>query len=337
MAKEKRDELVKDAFAHKEYLSLKNNPLIKNPVYKNSKGKEFSLRTKDIPKDLPESDKVKYTQLKQKYEELKEKMLIARNKAIVKKSVFAPGLTYLEGYEDDVLDKFSKFWSVEEIHKYLSLDIGRPVSISTLEKFRIQKRLDIQKGQDEYLKTTDELRFVHKKSRLEELSLLYNQNKQIWDKSGRALDYRNLLQTMEQIRKEVEGDNLNVNVKGKLDIELTLNTHIQQELLQKLTLMDIIVSRIAAKQNINPQYLLFRLNTSLYSKFSGAQPITEEDLNQEPFYPSSMMFNIQDIEKKAVEVKNEEEKMKKIVIPIKESKNDVKSKILKMLDDKKGK
>jgi hypothetical protein len=77
---------------------------------------------------------------------------------------------------------------------------------------------------------------------------------------------------------------------------------IQQEILQKTNILDIIIARAAARLNVNPRFLLMRMHRSRYAKLTGMAMLTDEDKlidnpNDMIDYPSSHNYSLDELKK----------------------------------------
>ena len=218
--------------------------------------------------------------------------------------------TLLEERQTEILELFGKFYSINEVHKILIEEYQLHCNVILVENFRLKHLDRIKELQDEYLRDFSEIRLTHKKSRLEELNDLYIGRKTIYGITQSKDDYKLLLQTIEQIKKEVDGDFV-VNGQINIDVEHTVNFHVQRELLKGLAIKDIILTRLSARLGINSNYLIHRLHTSYYSKFNGygSELTNQEDI---PQYPSQYVYDFNELLPRVQEKKNEAEQLKTI-------------------------
>ena len=88
---------------------------------------------------------------------------------------------------------------------------------------------------------------------------------------------------IEQIRREVKGDEIKLTVDGKIDINATIQANMTlNEVLQKLPINMIIIGLVAAKQNVNPAALIASLGNSYYSKINGFSKLYDKSEVQLP-------------------------------------------------------
>ena len=103
-----------------------------------------------------------------------------------------------------------------------------------------------------------------------------------------------MLKTLEQIRKEAEGDILTINGAIDVNIEAQIQEHIQEEIYKTINLKEIILGRVAARMNYDPSKLIAALHNSYYAKF--VQISGEYDEDAEITYPSSQAYDFTKIE-----------------------------------------
>lgn len=185
-----------------------------------------------------------------------------------------------------------------EVHKIVSLEWGYDVSVVTVRNFRRAHLSEITKLQDEFMKDFSSIRLSHKRARIEELQKLYNSRSAIYERSQSQNDYRLLLMTMKELREETRDDTLRIEHNLNANINLKINNHIEKEIMNGMTINDIIIARASSKMNVNPAFLIARLHQSIYAKFNG---FVKPD-GEAPTYPSSMVYNWTQIEKQHKDV-----------------------------------
>jgi hypothetical protein len=229
------------------------------------------------------------------------------------------GISLLDARKAEIIVLFGHYHTLTEVHKIISVDWGLDVSFETVSRFRTTNLEAIQAEQDKYIKDYTGLRLVHKRSRLDEYSHLYENRKIIYDVNKSREDYKLLLQTLEFIRKEIEGDRLTVEGNVELNIQQTVNIHIQQNLIKDLNIAQLVLARISNRLDIDPLYLISRLEKSFYSKFTGFA-LPDNDINNDKIiYPSNQLYDFNELKEKAEEAividdKHEQEPIKEVNI-----------------------
>ena len=197
--------------------------------------------------------------------------------------------TQFDQFSAQIIALFGKFYTLDQVAEILKTEFGlEHFSITSLANFRLRHIENIKEIQEEYKRDYGEIRLTHKKSRLEELNELYFERRIIYNSTKQREDYKLLLQTIEQVKREVEGDIITVNGTIDINVEVTVQSHIHQELLKGLSIKDIIIARVAGRLGVNPAYLISRLHNSFYKKFNGFNIIDE---NSDIFYPSEVVYD----------------------------------------------
>lgn len=241
----------------------------------------------------------------------------------------------LNPYTAQLLGLFGKFNSVPEVHKIITTQWGLPCSFETVEKFRNNNYELILTEQDKYVKDWSNLKLVYKKSRLDEYSGLYENRKIKYDETQNREDYKLLLQTLEAIRKEVEGERLTLDGNLEVNVQQTINLHIQQDVLKNLNILQFIIARVAVRLGLDSAFLMQRLQKSYYSKFTGFEKPDNNRNTDEIYYPSRELYDFDRIEIENAKIVEEEQQ---VVLPLPEVKEEiieVKNNLLEVLLRKK--
>lgn len=292
-------------------------------------------------KDLPDKEQKVILDLNAKVLKLRGKRLGFKNAAYgnvyqkgdtIKRTLFERRL--------ELITYFSRFYSIKEVHRIVTTQWRVGMSYQTLVDFFNDNLEEVKRGQEEYKKNLEEIRLVYKKNRLEELLELYNHRKEIYTTGHYGNDYKLLLLTLEQIRKEIEGDKLTVDGALKVELERTVNIHIQQEVLQELPIKSLIIALVSAKLNIDPTYLMSRLQRSYYAKFSGVLEAEQDMMTDKILYPSALVYDFDKIRLNNQSRISKEKEMKSL-IPIPTERRDelldLKSNLMRLLESKKDK
>ena len=203
----------------------------------------------------------------------------------------------LSSRKDEIIELFGRFHTIGEVHQVVMSDWGLDVNIATVNNFRLRYIDQIRERQDEYKREFSDLRLGYKRSRLDELTYLYNSRKQKYRTTEGKEDYKLLLLTLEQIKREVEGDRIVIDGNITMDLESTVNDHIQEEIMKQLNIVDIIVARVAARTNTDARFLIGKLRSSYYAKFTGFLKPDNSLMEDEVIYPSKSVYNFDEIER----------------------------------------
>jgi len=203
----------------------------------------------------------------------------------------------LEGHKQILIDLFKKHYTLEEVWRFVITDIGmKSILKADVERF-YKKYIDVIVGlKEEYRNDIQGVRLTHKRSRLEELSWIYQILKEKYLETESIQITKELRATLKDIKGEVEGD-IVINGKIGLEIEVSLKEKIEQEFFKEFNVTFLVLTRLAAKRGINPSILMGRLAQSYYAKFSGFRRPDEDKNLDEIYYPSTEVYDFDEIKK----------------------------------------
>lgn len=212
-----------------------------------------------------------------------------------------------------ILEYFGRLFTVDEVVNILKNDWGvQTIKRKALLDFYAKNENEINRLREKHRNNFQHLRLTSKTSRLEELTWMYNRLKNKYALKNSREDHRVLLQTIESIRKEVEGDRLTIQGSIDMNIQHDVNMHIKNEILKTLPLKEIILGRLSAKLGLQPSDLINDLSKSYYSKINRMVGDVEDVDFEEIGYPSEIAYDFEEIEKRNkkqdLELQHEEEK-----------------------------
>ena len=313
---------VVDESAYRQYTEIRDSKTLKNVEAQTSDPNvSVNLRATDyvIKKKISHLPKAEQEELLGRASVLRKltgKMVGFKRKAfnIKNKGSYSMQESLLDSKSAELVEYFGRFFSAKEVHRIVTLEWGMEVNLNTIDAFRKRNMEVVTARQEEYKRDFSDVRLGHKRSRLDELQYLYNHRKAKYESSGSKDDYKLLLTTIDQIRKEVEGDKLTIDGNIQMDVEHTVNMHIQQEVLKTVVINDIVVGRLAAKLGVDSRLLINKLHNSYYSKFTGFDP-TKELAEELPMYPSKFVYNFDELQAQQA-VLAEKSKQEKASLPV---------------------
>ena len=293
---------VLDENAYKEWYILSKHNLLNDKAFVNTAdGNKVSLHKlphhlkKDIEHlDLKEQTKVML--LKQQYNKIFTQANVWKRRAFGTSTPKGHSLMgALNDRKEDVLELLGRMFSAEEVTKIINDEWKIPIAVGTVYNFKKANIDEITRRVDKHKASFSDLRLGIKRSRLEELIWLYNKRKDKYKQTENKDDYKLLLTTLEQIRKESEGEQISINGKLTLAYESEIQSHLQQEVFKSFNLKEIILARVAARSGVSVPKLIASLNNSYYNKYSGV--VHEiEDVPYEPVFPSTQNYNFDKME-----------------------------------------
>lgn len=232
----------------------------------------------------------------------------------------------------ELLEYFGRFYTIDEVHTITRKDWGTSsMTKQQLSLFVKDNYDEIARLKEKHKENFEHLRLSHKSSRLEELTWMYNKLKLKYEKGGSREDHRALLQTIVEIRKEVEGDRLTIEANVDINIQEEVNAQIRNELMRGMSLREIIIGRLAAKMGISPRNLISDMSQSYYAKMNRLLVDSAEEVEfEEVGFPSEQSYDFEHIEKINEEKKKKKEQEKRLEEKSNESKKAEKEKSEKL-------
>lgn len=293
---------VKDVEAYKRYLEL-------DTQLNTREGRYHQTSDPDIIVDLcttPYIIKKKISHLPtEEYDQIVELCTpwrsLVGHMAIAKRTAFGhltrqeddSHLGVIEAKQAELIEYFGKFYTAEEVFKIVTVDWGYVCSITALKHFYRRHVEKIKELQEAYKADVTDIRLHHKRSRLDELQMMFNRRKQKYEQDESIANERQMQLLLESIKKEVDGD-LVINGKYQIEIEEKIHYQVEQELLKDFNVTAVVISRVAAKMGINPLFLLTRLAESRYAKFAGFGDGSHIQ-DAEIVHPSSVSYDMSKI------------------------------------------
>lgn len=271
---------VTDKEAYQRYLKLKAHPILNGKkLMPLSDGTMLNLglplpKLKERIKLLEEEEQARVMARKKVFSEIHCKANAWKQKAYKIEGTGGHN-AILDGKSAEMIDLFGRMYTVKEVHKVCVQDWKLDIAVSTVESFRKKHQQVILQKIEEFKRDYSDIRLSVKKSRLEELVWMYGQRKGIYELSKKKEDYDLMLKTLEQIRKEAEGDSLRLHGKLEIDQELTIQQHIRTEVFKTLNIKQIILGRISSKMGLHPLLLQKTIMDSYYQKYFNAQQFDE--------------------------------------------------------------
>ena len=297
--------------AYIKYTVLTNNPILKNRLIELSDGGEVNIGLlphifrKKI-EHLPPKEQEILLERKQDYMRLLQKKNVALAQAYGRSGCYGGRrnkggeLTYQRkaelALEQDIITLLGRMFSIKEVVKILVEDNGIAVSADRVKDIMAKNLVVIERAREEFRNKVTDVRLYNKRPRLEELAWMYSKMKMRYIAMNSTDAYNAMLRTLEQIRKEAEGDILNINGAVDVNLSVELQAHIQKEIIKTINIKEIILGRIAARMNYDCKKLVAGLHNSYYNQF--VQISGDFDPNAEMQYPSLVNYDFAEIERK---------------------------------------
>lgn len=332
----------------KQLEELMKHPLIQeSPIRVLGNGEEVTIKS---PTHILKKTLIKHGMQEEDMEPILEEAREFRvlNSRITQTRLKAEGVTRGSRHttkalerSQELLDLFGKYYNAKEVHQVVTQNWGLTnLTYNWVVDFKNKNAEYIAELREKYAQDHSNVRLGHKRSRLDELTYMYQTRKQKYDGSSSREDENQLLKIVEQIRKEIEGNKLTIDGSIAVQNDITLQNHVNQEMIKYLNINDLIISRLCARMGISPKLILHRLHNSYYKKFTGFTQVEGDNDYQEIQYPSSMVYDFGHIKDMHKSVKVEEvpfEEVEEVPEPEKEKVLTVKEKLLAKLKEQKEK
>lgn len=293
---------------YKKMLALERHPIIRNTIYISSEGDEINIgmlphRLAKHIEHLSSKEQEDILELKRKYNQLRAKISTAKSLAFGRAGCYGGkkkeelAVYKLSPFEEDIIELLGRMFTVAEVVRIMGEDNGIIVNEEDVKGILKKHIVEIERKREEFRNRVTDVRLYNKRPRLEELAWMYSKMKARYVALNGIDAYNSMLRTLEQIRKEAEGDVLNINGVVDVNIEVTIQNHIQKEILRTINLKEIILGRVAARMNYDPKKLIAGLHNSYYAKFVDISG--DYDPSAEMSYPSNSAYDFTAIERTA--------------------------------------
>ena len=304
MSKIEFPEEVVDKKEYVKYIAFSRNPIIKNHWYETSDGENINLRTtpqwiRKYIAHLSPKEQEDVMAKKQEWQRINMKMRAAEAAAFGRR-YGRVGRPKNDSLETDIVELLGRMFTIPEVVKIMGEDNEVIVTEEQVKQVMKRRLGEIERKREEYRNKVADVRLYNKRPRLEELAWMYGKMKMRYVAYEGIDAYNAMLRTLEQVRKEAEGDQININGSLDVNINVEIQAHIQKEILKTINLKEIILGRIAARMGYDTKKLIASLHNSYYSKF--VQISGEFSPNAEMEYPSLVNYDYNEIERRNANV-----------------------------------
>lgn len=202
----------------------------------------------------------------------------------------------LESRGEDLLDLFGRLHSVDEVYRIIVQDWGYNINKVTLQSFYTRNLKEIERLRDQYASDFSDLSLTKKRSRLDRLSIMFYTYFNKWHQDEK-LDYsRELRAILLQIKQEVEGEQVSINIQGQINVDLTMEVNKNLfEIHRRVPVNNLIIALVAAKKGVDPTKLMTQLTNSYYKSMTGFGKYEPE---KELVHPVDLTYNWNEIQRK---------------------------------------
>jgi len=293
---------------YKKMIALQRTKTIRNTMYITSQGDEINIamlphRLRKFIEHLSLKEQEDIMELKRQYNVMRGKISSAKAMAYGRAGCYGGrkkeeiAVYKLSPFEEDIIELLGRMFTVAEVVKIMGEDYSIIVNEDDVKEILKKHIVEIEKKREEFRNRVSDVRLYNKRPRLEELAWMYSKMKARYVSLNGIDAYTSMLRTLEQIRKEAEGDVVNINGSLDINVEVTIQNHIQKEILKTINLKEIILGRVAARMNFDTKKLVAGLHNSYYAKFVDISG--DFDADAEMKYPSQSAYDFSVIEKTA--------------------------------------
>jgi len=313
MSKIEIPEGVVDQKAYIKFVALSRNPLIRNHYIETSDGETINLHIapqwiRKYIEHLPLKEQEEILQKKQQWQSINMKRKAAEQAAFAQEHNKL-GRPKGDAVEHDIVELLGRMFTVAEVVKIMGEDNEIVITDDQVKSVLKRRLPEIERKREEFRNKVADVRLYNKRPRLEELAWMYGKMKMRYVAYSGIDSYNAMLRTLEQLRKEAEGDQININGALDVNVNVEIQAHIQKEILKTINLKEIIIGRIAARMGYDTKKLIAGLHNSYYNQF--VQISGDFNPNAEMEFPSLINYDYNEIERKntefdaAVEIKEE--------------------------------
>jgi hypothetical protein len=202
----------------------------------------------------------------------------------------------LDARTEDLLDLFGRLHSIEEVHQIALKEWGFQVNLSTIRHFYNRNLKEIDRLREKYAADYSDVSLSKKRARLDKRATMFYTYYQKWQTDPR-IDYANLmLKILDQIEKEVEGEQININVNGQINVDMTMEVNKTLfNVYKRVPVNNLIIAMVAAKRGIDPTNLMTQLTSSYYRSLTG---YGKYEPAKELVHPVDLTYNWNEIAQK---------------------------------------
>lgn len=291
---------VVDRKSYMKFIALSRNSIIKDHYVETSDGDSIDLHTapqwiRKYIQHLAPAEQEEIMQKKSEWQRINMKMRAAEAAAYGKK-YGRVGRPKNDSLEHDVVELLGRMFTIPEVIRIMGEDNEIIVSEDQVKSILKRRLHDVEHKREEFRNKVADVRLYNKRPRLEELAWMYSKMKMRYISFNSVDSYNAMLRTLEQIRKEAEGDQLTINGALDVNVNMEIQAHIQKEILKTINIKEIILGRIAARMGFDTKKLISGLHNSYYNKF--VQISGDFDPNAEIEFPSLINYDYNEIERR---------------------------------------
>lgn len=169
----------------------------------------------------------------------------------------------------DILEAFGRYMSIDKVHEMIT-EWGYRETRKKVSSFYYENLDDIQSRRLIFAASDKDFYLSTSTGRIEALSYLYQELLKLFDETKNVRYAAEVRSVIEQVRKEIKGDEIRLTVDGRIDITATLQVNKSlQDLNKQIPVNMFVVGLVAAKKGLNQADIMAQLTSSFYNNFNG--------------------------------------------------------------------
>ena len=258
-------------------------------------GNTFTININTNPKEV--AKRIKNLPKKEQYriKAVMTSVFSERGRLSMQKRAWA---AYSDSYKDPatqetywavVLEEAGKFKTNAEIRKTVKDTYGIELTDNRLATFRKDNRDKVDKLKSEWEGAYDDFGITRKRGQVERLAYLLSTQLEKYKENDiySTARSREIREIIKDIRVTVEGNKLQIDINGQIDITATVNMNMTlQQISQRVAVNSFIIGMVASKRGLSPEGLMSDLMTSYYRSWNGFSPPGQAE---EIVYPSNLI------------------------------------------------
>jgi len=196
--------------------------------------------------------------------------------------------------KNELISMFGQWKTIEEVKNVLKKEWKTDVPSNKVKEFFYAHQEEIEKERTKWEENYQHISITKKRGRIEQLAYLYDTQKTKYESNDHPINRsQELRKILDDLRRELEGDRIVLDIHQKIDIDMTINVNqTYQEIFSQIPLLSFIVGITASRRRKSPLGLMYALQTSIYNRYSGIAGVQENGEQQDlTILPSSKVYD----------------------------------------------
>ena len=202
--------------------------------------------------------------------------------------------------EAELLELFGRWRTMDEVYNYVREEWGYQCSHSMVRNFYHRNKAKITELRNKYEISYNDLSVTKKTSRIERLAYLLHEMTEKFSDNKNVNYSKEIRAILDQVKKEVEGDEIKLNIQGKIDVNATVAVNRSLvDLIRKVPINNMVVAMVAAKRGLDPVKFMGQFTNSFYKNHNGFSPFLDKGAGDGKVdLPSNIIYDWAEIARK---------------------------------------